>query len=64
MVIDFPYEGLGNIPEPGFPIKMSETKGDVYRGAPRVGQHTDEVLKEYGCTQEDIDHLREKGVIR
>ena len=48
MIVEFPYTGLRNIPMPGFPVKMSETKGAVYRGAPRVGEHTDEVLREYG----------------
>jgi crotonobetainyl-CoA:carnitine CoA-transferase CaiB-like acyl-CoA transferase len=64
MVINFPYEGLGDIPEPGVPIKMSKTNGGVYRGAPRVGQHTDEVLSEYGFAQEEVAMFRERGIIR
>lgn len=63
MVINFP-DKLGEIPMPGFPIKMSETNGAVYRGAPDIGEHTDEVLAEYGYTSEEILRLREGRVIR
>lgn len=64
MIVDFPYSGLGNIPMPGFPVKMSETAGAVYRGAPRLGEHTDEVLREYGYSQEEIQKMRDAGAIR
>jgi crotonobetainyl-CoA:carnitine CoA-transferase CaiB-like acyl-CoA transferase len=32
-------------------------------GAPALGQHTDEVLLEEGYTQEEIDGLRERGIV-
>lgn len=64
MVVNFPYTGLGDIPMPGFPVKMSETKGAVYRGAPRVGEHTDEVLREYGYSDADLEALRAQDAIR
>ena len=32
-------------------------------GAPAFGQHTDEVLREYGYTPEDIARFTEQGVI-
>ena len=64
MVVNFPYTGLGDIPMPGFPVKTSETKGAVYRGAPRVGEHTDEVLREYGYSDADLEALRAQDAIR
>lgn len=63
MIVDFPSK-YGDIPMPGFPIKMSETNGAVYRGTPEVGEHTDEVLAEYGYDAEKIEELRSKKVIR
>lgn len=62
MVLDFP-DKTGSIPMPGFPIKMSDTNGGIYRGAPVVGEHTDEVLKEYGYSRDEIDELRKNKVI-
>ena len=63
MVINFPSK-LGEIPMPGFPVKMSETPGAVYHGATLTGEHTDEVLREYGLSDERIAELRAKNVIR
>ena len=48
----------------GFAPKLSETPGKVWRGAPRLGQDTEEVMKKIlGYTQEEIDALKGKGVI-
>ena len=48
----------------GFAPKLSDTPGKVWRGAPRLGQDTEEVMKKIlGYTQEEIDALKGKGVI-
>jgi crotonobetainyl-CoA:carnitine CoA-transferase CaiB-like acyl-CoA transferase len=41
----------------GIPVKMSETPGAVRRAAPRLGEHTDEVLREAGFTDAEIAAL-------
>jgi crotonobetainyl-CoA:carnitine CoA-transferase CaiB-like acyl-CoA transferase len=45
------------------PIKLSKTPAIVMNNAPGFGQHTDEVLLEYGYTQEQIDQLAKQGII-
>jgi crotonobetainyl-CoA:carnitine CoA-transferase CaiB-like acyl-CoA transferase len=45
------------------PFRMSQTPGDIRRRPPTLGEHTDEVLMEIGCTREDIAGLRADGVI-
>jgi crotonobetainyl-CoA:carnitine CoA-transferase CaiB-like acyl-CoA transferase len=35
----------------------------VRRGAPRLGQHSEEVLAELGLTQDDVAGLRRQGVV-
>lgn len=45
------------------PIKLSKTPAVVRNNAPGFGQHTDEVLLEYGYTQQEIDQLSEEGII-
>ena len=46
------------------PIALSDTPGPSPSAAPVFGQHSDEVLGEYGYSADDIAALRERGVIR
>jgi formyl-CoA transferase len=48
----------------GNPLKLSSMVEDVVTTAPRLGQHTDEVLgKELGLDRAEIDQLRARGVV-
>ena len=53
----------GMIQQIGFPIKFSETPGEIYAHAPRLGEHTETILTQLGYTANDIEHLRANGVI-
>jgi crotonobetainyl-CoA:carnitine CoA-transferase CaiB-like acyl-CoA transferase len=54
----------GPIRMTGPPVRLSETPGVVQRPAPRLGQHTDEVLRErLGMSDEAISRLRQEKVI-
>ena len=48
---------------PGIVPKMSETPGETRWIGPKLGEHTDEVLAGCGFTREEIDALRERGVV-
>jgi len=54
---------LGPVKQMGMVVKLSETPGKLWRAAPGLGQHTDEVLSELGYSKKDIQQLREKRVI-
>ncbi|MBL8305753.1 MAG: CoA transferase [Rubrivivax sp.] len=45
------------------PMKLSATPVRLQRPPPLLGQHTDEVLAEIGCSAEEIERWRERGVI-
>ncbi|MBI4283198.1 MAG: CoA transferase [Chloroflexi bacterium] len=45
------------------PIKLSKTPEMIRMPAPEFGQHTEEVLLEYGYTWQDIERFKEQGVI-
>ena len=45
----------------GVPVKLSRTPGEVERPAPALGEHTEEVLREAGFGDEEIDALLESG---
>ena len=49
--------------QPGVVPKLSATPGAIRRAAPGLGQHSDEVLREAGYAQAEIDALREKGIV-
>jgi formyl-CoA transferase len=48
---------------PGVVPKLSATPGAHRRNAPRLGQDTDEVLREVGLTPEQIDALKRRGIV-
>ncbi|MBA7714243.1 hypothetical protein ES703_123260 [subsurface metagenome] len=49
---------------PGFPIKFSETKGDMTMPAPLLGQHNEEVYSGLlGISKERLEELRKEGVV-
>lgn len=45
------------------PIKLSETKAEITRPAPELGEHTYEVLAEIGYSHDDIENMMKSGVI-
>lgn len=48
LVLDVPHPGAGNVRMTGFPVKLSATPCAVARPAPRLGEHTEEVLAGIG----------------
>ena len=47
----------------GMPVKLSGATASVKHGAPRLGEHTDEVLAEYGFGTEEIAALRRAAAV-
>jgi len=59
MEIDHPIEG--KVPNIGFAVKLSGTPQQVRRHPPLLGEHTAEVLKEFGIGDEERKALEEQG---
>jgi len=57
MVVEIDHPALGTLQTLGSPIKMSETPPVVGRRVPRLGEHTREVLREAGLTDDEIMKL-------
>ncbi len=63
MVVEVEHSRLGPVKTLGLPVKFSETPGKVASGAPVYGQHTREVLREYGYEDSEIDALIDAGAV-
>ncbi|MBL7167671.1 CoA transferase [Candidatus Bathyarchaeota archaeon] len=64
MFVKVDHPTLGEVILPGFPIKFSETKGDITMPAPLLGQHNEEVYSELlGLSKEKLEELRKAGVV-
>ncbi|MCH8237692.1 MAG: CoA transferase [Proteobacteria bacterium] len=63
MIVEVDHSRLGPVKTLGLPVKFSKTPGKVAMGAPVYGQHTREVLAEYGYEEGEIDALIAKGAV-
>ena len=57
--VDHPTEG--RLRMPSFPVNYSATPASIHRHAPRLGEHTVEVLREAGLSVEQIEALTASG---
>ena len=63
MVVEVEHSRVGKTRATGLPIKFSETPGGVRRGAPTLGEHTNEVLSSLGYDAAAIARLRDEGAV-
>ncbi len=61
--IDADHSEAGRMRQVGFPWDFSDTPASWRREAPKLGQHTDELLLEIGYSKEEVQKLREAGAI-
>ncbi|MFQ6180437.1 CaiB/BaiF CoA transferase family protein [Sinorhizobium meliloti] len=61
--VEYDHPTEGRVKTPGFPIRFSKTPSTVDRGAPVVGQHTREILREAGYDEARIAALEAAGAI-
>ena len=62
MVVELDHPEFGTIQNINSPIKYSRTPLTIRSLAPKIGQHTKEILKELNYTEEEIKNLRKSGL--
>jgi crotonobetainyl-CoA:carnitine CoA-transferase CaiB-like acyl-CoA transferase len=64
MIVEYDHPDVGRVRLPGNPIKLSGAPPTPSYPAPRLGQHTDEVLRELlGLSAERVAELRRQGAV-
>ncbi|MBW2370803.1 MAG: CoA transferase [Deltaproteobacteria bacterium] len=64
MLVNRHYPGVGTVPLPGVPVKLSETPGKIETNAPHLGEHNKEIYcNMLHYSQKDLDSMRREGVI-
>ena len=63
MVVEVEHSRIGRTRALGSPVKFSQTPTRISRGAPRLGEHTREILSEYGYSDGEIEALAAAGDI-
>jgi len=61
MVVEVDHKKVGKTRALGTPVKFSATPTHVNRAAPVLGQHTREILAEYGFAGADIEKFIQEG---
>lgn len=64
MIVETDHPVAGPVKALGLPVKFSDSPGCCLRPAPLYGQHTGELLLEYGFTAAEIDALAAQGAIK
>jgi len=64
MIIEKEHDKLGVVKHIANPIKFSKTKIEIKSNAPRRGENTQEILKEFGFSDEDYNNFKKIGIFR
>lgn len=57
------HPAIGRIPIPNIPGVSPASDGDARSRAPRLGEHTGEILSDLGLSSEEVEALRQAKVI-
>lgn len=64
MLLEMPHPKAGKIRVAGIPVKYSRTRAEARMHPPLLGEHTEEILKNYlGYDDQKIERLRKEEVI-
>ncbi|HEX7838753.1 MAG TPA: CoA transferase [Kofleriaceae bacterium] len=63
MVVEVDHPRAGRTRALGMPIKFSESRGDLTRPAPLLGQHSREILGQLGYAAPEIEALQQAGAV-
>lgn len=64
MIVKTHHPVMGDIILNGNPVKLLDTMPEIYKASPLLGEDTETIFGEFlGMTPEDVEALREKGIV-
>jgi crotonobetainyl-CoA:carnitine CoA-transferase CaiB-like acyl-CoA transferase len=64
LLAEYPDEDMGSFPMHAVPARLSATPGTIRSPAPRLGQHTRDILAEAGLLPDEIDAALASGLAK
>ena len=62
-LVEVPHPAAGHLTQVANPIRLADAPITYQRPPPDLGEHTGEILREFGLTDDDIASLKQDGVI-
>lgn len=64
MLVEVEHPGMARpVKIAGIPVKLSATPGAIHRRAPRLGEHSEQILQGLGYSGLDIERLKASGAV-
>jgi len=64
MIVEWEHPVAGKVRTTGVPFRLSETPGGVFRSAPCLGEHTNQILSDVAeYSVDEIEELRSSGAV-
>jgi formyl-CoA transferase len=63
LLVEVEHPRLGKMRHVGTPLRLAGTPAPAASPAPLIGEHTEEILRELGYAEAEIDALRARGAI-
>jgi crotonobetainyl-CoA:carnitine CoA-transferase CaiB-like acyl-CoA transferase len=64
MIVEWEHPKAGTVRGVGIPVKFSDTPGEIRRHAPLLGEHTEEILRQFaGYSEDEVRDLQASGAV-